>query len=95
MPNESADKLSARTLESGRANRSLREELQAVEWYQERIDATGDPELRKILEHNRDEEKEHAALLIEYLRRRDENFAEELQKIVFSEKSLDELAEEN
>jgi hypothetical protein len=54
-----------------RARQSLIEELEAVNWYQERIDASKDESLRKILEHNRDEEKEHAAMLIEWIRKND------------------------
>ena len=50
-----------------RARQSLIEELEAVNWYQERIDASKDESLKKILEHNRDEEKEHAAMLIEWI----------------------------
>src|ERR671918_101533 len=54
-----------------RAIVSLMEELEAVDWYDQRAKATGNAELRAILEHNRDEEKEHAAMVLEWLRRRD------------------------
>jgi len=54
-----------------RARQSLIEEFEAVNWYQERIDASKDESLRRILEHNRDEEKEHAAMLIEWIRKND------------------------
>ena len=54
-----------------RARQSLIEELEAVNWYQERIDASKDESLRKILEHNRDEEKEHVAMLMEWIRTND------------------------
>jgi len=54
-----------------RARQSLVEELEAVKWYQERIDASKDESLRKILEHNRDEEKEHVAMLMEWIRTND------------------------
>ncbi len=67
--------LSSRTKDLHRAIVSLQEELEAVDWYQQRADATEDPELREILEHNRDEEKEHATMLLEWLRRRDVAFA--------------------
>lgn len=53
------------------ARQSLIEEFQAINWYQERIEHTNDEELKKILAHNRDEEKEHAAMLIEYIRKHD------------------------
>lgn len=85
---EDSDKVSEATKDQERGCKSLREELEAIDWYQERIDATQDEELKKILEHNRDEEKEHAAMLIEYLRRKDETFAKELKDNLFTEKEL-------
>ena len=88
MYNESLDKLSKETLDKNRASRSLREELEAVEWYQERIDATDDEELKAILAHNRDEEKEHAAMLLEYLRRKDPELEKELKDWLFTDKPL-------
>ncbi len=72
---EREDALSARTKDLHRAIVSLQEELEAIDWYQQRVDATEDPELRKILAHNRDEEKEHATMLLEWIRRRDVGFA--------------------
>ena len=63
-----------------RARESMIEEFQAINWYQQRIDATDDPELRRILEHNRDEEKEHAALLFEYIKARDPEQARALEE---------------
>ena len=54
-----------------RARKSLREELEAIDFYQERIDATGNSSLKKLLEHNMNEEKEHAAILVEWLREND------------------------
>lgn len=53
------------------ARQSLVEELQAINNYQERIEATQDDELKHVLAHNRDEEKEHVAMLVEYIRRAD------------------------
>ena len=72
---EDERRLSPRTKELHRAIVSLQEELEAVDWYQQRADATEDPELRAILEHNRDEEKEHAMMLLEWIRRHDVVFA--------------------
>ena len=72
---ERDDLLSERTQDLHRAIVSLQEELEAVDWYQQRIDATRDPELKQILAHNRDEEKEHAMMLLEWLRRHDLAFA--------------------
>jgi ferritin-like protein len=72
---EDESKLSSRTRDLHRAIVSLQEELEAIDWYQQRADACDDPELREILEHNRDEEKEHAMMLLEWIRRRDVVFA--------------------
>jgi len=76
---ERDDLLSERTQDLHRAIVSLQEELEAVDWYQQRIDATRDPELKQILAHNRDEEKEHAMMLLEWLRRKDLGFARQLK----------------
>jgi uncharacterized protein len=76
---ELLETLSARTLELHRAIVSLQEELEAIDWYQQRADATRDPELKRILEHNRDEEKEHASMLLEWIRRNDVAFARMLK----------------
>lgn len=88
MTYEETSKLSEKTLNLRRAIDSLREELEAVDYYQQRADATNDPELKKILEHNRDEEKEHAAMLIEWLRRNDSRFAKELKDYLFTDKEI-------
>lgn len=88
MYQEPIEKLSDKTMDYIRASQSLREELEAVEWYQARVDAVHDPILKKILEHNRDEEKEHAAMLLEYLRRNDEVLAHELKDNLFTEKVI-------
>jgi ferritin-like protein len=72
---EDEARLSARTKDLHRALVSLQEELEAIDWYQQRADATEDPELREILAHNRDEEKEHAMMILEWLRRKDVVFA--------------------
>ncbi|MFP4116694.1 MAG: ferritin [Candidatus Aenigmatarchaeota archaeon] len=68
---EGKETLSTKTLDLERARQSLIEELEAVNWYQERVENTNDPELKEILEHNRDEEKEHVAMLIEWLQKKD------------------------
>ena len=86
---ESDAHLSEEAKDYHRAIASLNEELEAVDWYQQRIDVTQDESLKKILEHNRDEEKEHAAMLIEYLRRRDPVFAKELKDYLFSDPDVE------
>lgn len=85
---EPFDLLSTTTRELHRGLTSLTEELAAADWYQQRIDATNDPELRRILEHNRDEEKEHAAMLLEWIRRRDTGFARALRAYLFTRGDL-------
>lgn len=92
---ENQDKLSKKTFELHRALNSLIEELEAVDWYQQRVDATEDQELRDILAHNRDEEKEHAAMILEWVRRNDEAFARELKDYLFTEGKITEIEEEN
>lgn len=82
---EPLDKLSAATMNMHRAITSLMEELEAVDWYNQRVDACTDPELKAILAHNRDEEKEHAAMILEWIRRRDPSFDHELRGKLFSE----------
>jgi ferritin-like protein len=71
-----------------RAIVSLTEELEAVDWYDQRVDVCKDSALRAILAHNRDEEKEHAAMLLEWIRRQDNAFDKELRDYLFSEKPL-------
>lgn len=82
---EPLDRLSAETLDMHRAIQSLMEELEAVDWYNQRVDAATDPELKRILEHNRDEEKEHAAMMLEWIRRRDGKMDEHLRKFLFKQ----------
>src|ERR1700704_7055580 len=90
---EAEEKLSADTLERHRATASLQEELEAIDWYDQRIDATEDAELRAILTHNRDEEKEHAAMALEWLRRRDPELDRFLRQYLFTEGSITALEE--
>jgi ferritin-like protein len=88
---ESEERLSPRTRDLHRAIVSLMEELEAIDWYQQRMDATEDGELREILRHNRDEEKEHAAMVLEWIRRRDDGFSGVLKTYLFSEGSITEI----
>ena len=81
--------LSAETRDMHRAIVSLMEELEAVDWYNQRADVCKDPELKAILQHNRDEEKEHAAMVLEWIRRRDPKFDHELRDWLFPDKKLD------
>lgn len=85
---EPASALSAETIDMHRAIVSLIEELEAVDWYQQRFEACKDPELKAILAHNRDEEKEHAAMVLEWIRRHDASFSKELKDYLFTSKPL-------
>jgi hypothetical protein len=76
------------TRDMHRAIVSLMEELEAVDWYNQRVDAARDPELKEILAHNRDEEKEHAAMLLEWIRRADPVFSKELKDYLFTNKPI-------
>jgi hypothetical protein len=82
---EPVEELSPKTRDMHRAIVSLMEELEAVDWYNQRADACSDPELRAILEHNRDEEKEHAAMVLEWIRRNDPHFEKELRDYMFTD----------
>ena len=85
---EPIDELSDETRDMHRAIVSLMEELEAVDWYNQRVDACRDGSLKAILAHNRDEEKEHAAMLLEWIRRRDTTFAAELKDYLFTDKPI-------
>ena len=88
---EPVDALSPATLDRHRAIISLREELEAIDWYDQRVDATPDLSLAAILAHNRDEEKEHAAMTLEWLRRHDPTFDQHLRTYLFTEVSVTEV----
>ena len=85
---ESESRLRPGTLDRHRAISSLMEELEAVDWYDQRVDAADDPELKAILAHNRDEEKEHAAMVLEWLRRQDPVLDRHLRRYLFSSGSV-------
>jgi ferritin-like protein len=81
---EDPEKLGAEVIDRHRAIASLMEELEAVDWYDQRVKAAADPELRTILAHNRDEEKEHAAMVLEWLRRHDATMDKQLRTYLFT-----------
>ena len=85
---EQINELSDETRDMHRAITSLMEELEAVDWYNQRVDACKDHELKAILAHNRDEEKEHAAMTLEWIRRKDPSFDKELKDYLFTDKSI-------
>lgn len=88
---EPSDSLSEKTRDMHRAIVSLMEELEAVDWYNQRVDVCSDEELRAILAHNRDEEKEHAAVLLEWLRRNDPLMESVLKTYLFSSGAITEV----
>ena len=91
---EPADKLSDETIDRHRAIVSIQEELEAIDWYDQRVQAASDGELAEILSHNRDEEKEHAAMTLEWLRRHDPALDTHLRTYLFSTGSVIEVEHE-
>ena len=85
---EPENELSDQVRDTHRALESLKEELEAVDWYNQRADVCKDPALRAILAHNRDEEKEHAAMILEWLRRTDSTVEKELKDYLFTDKTI-------
>jgi ferritin-like protein len=85
---EPLENLSGDIRDMHRAISSLMEELEAVDWYNQRIGACSDKELAAILAHNRDEEKEHAAMVLEWIRRKDAKFDEHLRDYLFTDKPI-------
>lgn len=90
---EARSDLDAATIDRHRAIVSIQEELEAIDWYDQRVKGATDAELREILAHNRDEEKEHAAMVIEWLRRHDAKFDEMLRTYLFSEGDIARVEE--
>lgn len=74
-----------------KAIKSLREELEATDYYHQRAQTTTDPDLKKIFEHNRDEEKEHAVMLLEWLRRNMDGWDKELKEYIFTSAPITEI----
>ena len=85
---EDSSDLSDKTKDMHRAIVSLMEELEAIDWYNQRVDACKDAELKALLVHNRDEEKEHAAMVLEWVRRQDPVFSGYLKEFLFTDKPL-------
>jgi ferritin-like protein len=90
---ERYEDLSAKTRDLHRAILSLMEELEAIDWYQQRVDATHDDELRAVLAHNRDEEIEHAMMNLEWLRRHSDTIDAAARTFLFSEGPITEVEE--
>jgi ferritin-like protein len=91
---EDASVLGPEVIDRHRAVASIMEELEAIDWYDQRVAAASDPELAEVLAHSRDEEKEHAAMTLEWLRRHDPGLDTALRQYLFTEGSLVELEHE-
>src|SRR3954469_763337 len=91
---EPAESLTPDVIDRHRAITSLQEELEAVDWYDQRVDATDDESLAAVLAHNRDEEKEHAAMTLEWLRRLDPTLDGHLRTYLFTDKAITEVEQE-
>ena len=85
---ESLDLLTEETRNMHRAIVSLKEELEAIDWYQQRADACSDPQLKDVLLHNKNEEIEHATMLMEWIRRHDHHFNEMMRTYLFTEQPI-------
>jgi len=85
---ESLDLLTEDTRDMHRAIVSLKEELEAIDWYQQRADASSDPQLKDVLLHNKNEEIEHATMIMEWIRRHNEHFNEMMREYLFTEQPI-------
>lgn len=83
--------LSPEVKDRHRAIVSIMEEFEAVDWYDQRVEAANDPELAQVLAHNRDEEKEHMAMTLEWLRRNDPVIDKMLRRYLFTDEPILEI----
>lgn len=88
---EPQEALPEKTLDYARALHSLIEELEAIDWYQQRADVTSDKQLKKVLEHNRDEEMEHACMALEWIRRSIDGWDDMLKTYLFTDKEITKI----
>lgn len=91
---EPPEELSPETRDFRRALNSLKEEIEAIDWYQQRIDSTKDEQLKKIINHNKHEEMEHAMMALEWLRRNMEGWDEKMKQYLFKDADIVELENE-
>ena len=90
---EPLELLSEDTKNTHRAILSLMEELEAIDWYQQRAEACSDPELASVLTHNKNEEVEHAMMTLEWLRRKHPVFASNIDTYLKSTGPITEVEE--
>ncbi len=88
---EPPEDLSPKTRDFRRALNSFKEEIDAIDWYQQRMDSTQDDQLKRIIEHNKLEEMEHAMMALEWLRRNMDGWDEKMRQYLFKEKDIVEL----
>jgi len=88
---EPVESLSSDTKDLTRALHSLKEEIEAVDWYNQRLENASNDQLRNILKHNRDEEIEHACMIIEWLRRNMKGWDEHLEKYLFTRNAITKI----
>ena len=91
---EPPSELTDETRDKIRALVSLKEEIEAIDWYQQRMEAATDQQLKKILKHNRDEEIEHACMALEWLRRNVKEWDEHLKTYLFTEKEITKIEDD-
>ena len=91
---EPYDRLPGKTRDMHRALRALQEELEAVDWYRQRAEVTDDISLREVLLHNMREEIEHASMVLEWLRRNDSDFDQQLRTYLFTKGDISEIEEQ-
>ena len=91
---EPLELLDEATIDHHRAMTSLCEELEAIDWYDQRVKATADASLAAVLAYNRDDEKEHAAMTLEWLRRRDPALDDNLRRFLFTSEPITEIGQE-
>ena len=91
---EPPQELSAKTRDLHRAFCTLVEELEAIDWYLHRLEVSEDQELKDMMRHNQNEEYEHAAMALEYLRRRLPAFDKQLRQYLFTEAPITEIEDE-
>ena len=90
---EPESELSAHARDLHRALTSLKEEIEAIDWYNQRVERCSDAALRAVLAHNRDEEIEHATMTLEWLRRCMPKWDEALRTYLFTEGPITEIEE--
>lgn len=88
---EQKEDLTNDVLDAHRAYKSLMEEIEAVDWYQQRAEATNDEQLKEILYHNMKEEMEHACMMLEWIRRKQDGWDEKMRTYLFKQDEVTKL----